>query len=156
MLKVERALEIDATPEQVWSVMGRFMHINEFAPEVVRVEALTAAENQVGAQRRCHFNNGQSLVETVTEWQVGRGYSVSLSEMDSMPMAAANATLLIDPMGNRARVVWRFEGRMKFGPLGWLLGQGVFKPMMGRVIAANLEGLAKTVKNLPKSVDEVA
>ncbi|KPA22225.1 Polyketide cyclase / dehydrase and lipid transport [Shimia sp. SK013] len=156
MLKIERSLEIEATPEQVWAVMGRFMHIDAFAPEVARVEALTVGEDQVGSQRRCHFTNGQALVETVTAWDAGRGYSVALSEMGSMPMSAASAELRIEAVGNKARVVWGFAGKMKFGPLGWLMGQLMLKPMMGKVIAANLEGLAGRVSKAPKAVSAVA
>ncbi|MGR3713155.1 MAG: SRPBCC family protein [Shimia sp.] len=156
MLRVERSLEIDATPEQVWAVMGRFMHIDDFAPEVARVEALTLGEDQVGSQRRCHFSNGQALVETVTDWDAGRGYNVALSEMGSMPMSQAEATLRIEPVGNKARVVWSFEGQMKFGPLGWLMGRLMLGPMMGKVIAANLEGLAAQVPSRPTVVSDVA
>lgn len=156
MLRVERVLEMDATPAQVWAVMGQFMHIDAFAPQVVRAEALTVGEDQVGSKRRCHFENGQSVVETVTEWDAGRGYQVALSEMESMPMSQANATLRIEQVGNRARVVWRFAGKMKYGPLGWLMGRVMLRPMMGKVLAGNLEGLAARVASQPTVVTDVA
>lgn len=156
MLRVEKVLEIDATPQQVWAVMSRFMHVDEFAPEVARVEALTEGADQVGSQRRCHFSNGQALVETITEWDAGRGYRVALSEMGSMPMSQAQAALRIEPVSNKARVVWSFEGQMKFGPFGWLMGRAMLKPMMGKVIAANLEGLAARVASRPTVVSDVA
>ena len=39
---------IDASPDAVWAVLGRFMHIDDFAPQIARVEALT-----YGPDRRC-------------------------------------------------------------------------------------------------------
>ena len=48
MIHFERTLEIDATPDAVWAVLGNFMHIDEFAPEIVSVDALTDGEDGVG------------------------------------------------------------------------------------------------------------
>lgn len=47
MIHYERALEIDATPEAVWAVLGRYMHVDEFAPLVKSVDALTSGEDGV-------------------------------------------------------------------------------------------------------------
>jgi len=41
MIHFERTLGIDAKPDAVWTVLGNFMHIDEFAPEIVSVDALT-------------------------------------------------------------------------------------------------------------------
>ena len=38
MIHFERTLKIDATPDAVWAVFGNFMHIDEFAPEIVSVD----------------------------------------------------------------------------------------------------------------------
>lgn len=67
MIHYERTLEIDATPDDVWAVLGRFMHIDEFAPLIKSVDALTDGEDGIGSKRRNHFDNGTSLVEEVTE-----------------------------------------------------------------------------------------
>ena len=44
MIHSERTLEIDDTPDAVWAVLGRFMHIDEFAPLIKSVDALTTAK----------------------------------------------------------------------------------------------------------------
>lgn len=62
MIQHERTLVIDATPSAVWAVLSRFMNIDEFAPLVKSVDALTDGENRVGSMRRCHFEDGNSLV----------------------------------------------------------------------------------------------
>nr|WP_321249697.1 SRPBCC family protein [uncultured Ruegeria sp.] len=148
MIHHERTLEIDARPEAIWSVLSRFMNIDEFAPQVKSVDALTRGQNGVGSKRRCHFENGTSLVEEVTDWQVNRGYRVQLSDMSAMPLTEAHAAIAIEPLANnRSRVVWSMDFQMKYGPLGWLLGQMLLKPMIGRVLDRNLKALAEKVQS---------
>lgn len=148
MIHHERTLDIDATPDAVWAVIGRFMHIDEFAPLVKSVDALTEDVNGIGSKRRCHFDDGSSLVEEVTEWEANRGYRVRLSELTSMPLHEAYAELYIKPLDNeRSRVKWGMDYRVKFGPFGWLLGQTIMKMMIGKILDGNLKGLADKVRS---------
>ncbi len=148
MIHHERTLEIDARPEAIWSVLSRFMNIDEFAPQVKSVDALTRGQNGVRSKRRCHFENGTSLVEEVTDWQINRGYRVQLSDMSAMPLTEAHAAIAIEPLANnRSRVVWSMDFQMKYGPLGWLLEQMLLKPMIGRVLDRNLKALAEKVQS---------
>ena len=95
MIHFERSREIDATPDAVWAVVGRFMHVDEFAPQISSVDALTTGEDGLGSKRRNHFENGTSLVEEVTEWKPGEGYTVMLSDMAAMPLNEASSEIRI-------------------------------------------------------------
>ena len=55
MIHYEQTLKINAAPDAVWDVLGNFMHIDEFAPEIVSVDALT--ENKDGDMEcnKCHL-----------------------------------------------------------------------------------------------------
>lgn len=146
MIHHERSLEIEATPDAIWSVLGRFMHIDEFAPSVISVDALTKGHVGIGAQRRCHFDNGTSMAEEVIEWQPKQGYRVRLFDVEAMPLNEATAGIDISPLGaGRSRVTWSFDYEVKYGPLGWLMGQTMMKAMMDKVLDANLKGLADRV-----------
>ena len=148
MIHYERTLEIDAKPDAVWAVLGNFMHIDEFAPEIVSVDALTDGKDGIGSKRRNNFKNGTSLVEEVTEWEPKRRYRVQLSEMSSMPLYEAYSGMSVEPTDNgRSIVTWDMDYRVKFGPLGWLLGQTLMKMMMGKIIDGNLKGLANKVRS---------
>jgi len=148
VIHLERTAEIKATPEAVWAELSRFMHIDEFAPEVVKTEALSEAEAGIGAKRRCHFKNGSAMAEEVTHWEDGRMYRVALSELDAMPLHVAAAMITVEPAGiGHSRVAWGFDYRVKYGPLGWLLGQSLMKMMMGKISDGNLKGLARKVQS---------
>ncbi len=148
MIHHERTLDIDATPEATWAVLGRFMHIDEFAPLVKSVEALTDGEDRVGSKRRCHFDNGTSVVEEVTAWDEARGYRVQLSEMSALPLNEVHAGIAVEPLnGGRSKVTWSMDYRAKYGPFGWLLGQTLMKMALGKVLDGNLKGLADKVRS---------
>jgi carbon monoxide dehydrogenase subunit G len=148
MIRHQRTLVVDASPDAVWEVLGRFMHIDEFAPLVKSVDALTDGEDQVGSKRRCHFDDGNSLVEEVTEWEANRGYRVRLLETDPMPLKEAYAELSIKPQGSaKTHVVWSMDYRVKYGLFGWLLGQTMMKIMMSKILDGNLKGLADKVRS---------
>ena len=148
MIHHERTLVIDAKPDAVWDVVGRFMHIDEFAPLLKSVDALTDGENGVGSKRRCHFEDGSSLVEEVTEWEANRSYRVELSDTASTPLREANAKLSINPQSSgRTQVSWSLDYRVKYGPFGWLLGQTLIKMTMSKILDGNLKGLADRIKS---------
>ncbi len=146
MIKFQRTHTINATPDAIWAVLGRFMKIDEFAPLIQSVDALTEGEDGVGSKRRNHFADGTSVVEEVTLWEANHKYRVRLSEMDSMPLHEAHAEISVVAVDDTQSVVnWGFEYRVKYGPLGWVLGQTAMKIMMGKVLDANLKGLAAKV-----------
>ena len=143
MIHFQRSLTIDAVPDAVWAVLSRYMRIDEFAPQITSVDALTSGEVGLGSKRRNHFENGTSVVEEVTEWKPSAGYTVRLSDMAAMPLHEASSDIRITPMGGRSKVTWTFDYRVKYGPIGWLMGQTLMIMMMGKIIDANLQGLSK-------------
>lgn len=148
MIHHERTLDMNAAAEDVWAEISRYMQIDEFAPFIVSVDALTDGEDGIGSIRRNHFDNGQSMVEEVTQWTPNKGYRVRSSEFGSNPMHEMAGELAIKPSGNgKSKVVWSIDYRMKYGPVGWLLGQTMVKRMMGKVIDANLKALADKVQS---------
>ncbi|WP_108816773.1 SRPBCC family protein [Loktanella sp. Alg231-35] len=146
MIHLERNLTIDAAPDVVWTVLSRYMQIDEFAPQITSVDALTDGDIGIGSKRRNHFTNGTSVVEEVTAWKPGSGYSVKLSDMAAMPLHEANSEIRITPTGGKSKVTWTFDYRVKYGPVGWLMGQTMMKIMMGKIIDANLQGLSEKVR----------
>ncbi len=49
MIHHVRSLTIDATPDAVWEALSRYMHIDEFAPQVMSVDVLTVGEADLGS-----------------------------------------------------------------------------------------------------------
>ena len=147
MMHFQRTHTIDATPDAVWAILGRYMYIDEFAPLILSVDALTEGEDGLGSKRRNNFENGTSVVEEVTAWKPGQGFTVKLSDMAAMPLHEASSEAFITPEGGSSKVTWTFDYRVKYGPLGWFIGQTMMKMMMGKIIDGNLKGLADRVRS---------
>lgn len=155
MIHIQRTCTIDAPPEAVWAVLGRYMHVDEFSPLITSVDALTDGEDGLGSKRRNHFENGTSLVEEVTVWEPNKCLTVRLSDMAGTPLRDAYAPTTIEPLGgNRSKVTWGLDIQVKYGPLGWLMGQTMMRMMMGKIIAGNLKGLDDKVRSNQPVVDE--
>ncbi|NRA89435.1 MAG: SRPBCC family protein [Rhizobiales bacterium] len=147
MIHHEKSLIIEATREEVWAVVGRFMHVDEFAPFIKSVEALTDGTDGVGSIRRCHFEDGSSMLEEVTEWEANQSFQVSLSELEPMPLIKSDADISLKSVNNnQTKVTWGMDYQVKYSIFGWLLGQTMMKLMMGKILNANLKGLAEKVK----------
>lgn len=148
MIHHHKTLNISATSEEIWAVVGDYMHIDKFAPLITSVEALTDGPDGVGSKRRCHFDNGTSMVEQVTKWDENQALQLQLLELDPMPLHKANAEISLSKIDvNQTKVTWGMDYKVKYGILGWLLGQTMMKLMMGKIINANLQGLADKVRD---------
>lgn len=146
MVKCARSIELDATPEDVWAVIGRYMHADEYSPLVVSVEALTTGEDGVGAKRRNFFENGTSITEEVIEWTPSRGQRIICSEFGPIPLLRLVAQIDIIPgHSNKTVLNWSLDFTVKYGPVGWLIGQVLMKRAFGNVVAGNLEAVADCI-----------
>ena len=147
MIHLEKTLNIEATPEEIWAIVGDFMHVDKFAPFVTSVDALTDGADGVGSKRRCHFDNGTSMAEEVTIWKANQNLQVRLSELSPAPLVKANADIFLKSINNhKTKVIWGMDYQVKYSIFGWLLGQTMMKIMMGKILSANLAGLADKVK----------
>lgn len=147
MMQSTRSIKINATPEEVWAVLGRYMHIYEFAPLVVATDALTEGEDGVGSKRRNKFENGTSLVEEVTRWEPNQRQTIVASELDAFPLREAIADItIVDLKDGRSSVTWILNYSVKYGPFGWLLGNTLMKLGLGKVLDGNLRGLSERVE----------
>jgi len=146
MIYRSKYLELDASLQEIWDVIGRYMFIDEFAPFVKSTDALTSGEDGVGSKRRNNFENGTTMVEEVIIWAPDRQLRVKASEFGTLPFRAVVADISIQPISNaRSKVKWSLEYLPNRGAVGWLMGHTVMKISMGTFLAANLKGLRKKV-----------
>jgi hypothetical protein len=146
MIHRSSTLEIDATAEEIWAVIGRYMFIHEYAPFVKTTDALTTGDDGVGSKRRNNFENGTTMVEEAIVWTPGLQQRVKGSEFGKLPFRHVEADISLEALNNgRTKVTGSLDFLGKRGPLGWLMGHTVVKLSMGKFLKANLDGLSKRV-----------
>ena len=132
---------IETSAADVWHVLADFAHVDAHHPAVERVSMRSDSQRGVGTVRVCHFYDGTSVAETVTDWVEGESFRVELSDF-SMPVTHADAEMLVKPDGpSRSSVTITMNFQMKGGALGRLAGALIVRPMMQRMFKRVLNGL---------------
>jgi len=108
------------------------------------------------------FYDGSSVVEEIVDLQEGKSITMVLSEY-SMPLKSAVAIMKVSPVNeNTSELTLSMNFVVKAGPLGWLMGVVLMRPLMKGVFKKVLCGLAyysatrKTVGNKLPSEDELS
>jgi len=132
---------IEAPAAETWRAIADYAHVDSYHPAVERVSMLSDSQSGVGTARICHFYDGTSVAETVTDWVEGESFRVELSDF-SMPVTHADAEMLVKPDGpSRSSVTITMKFQMKGGALGRLAGALIVRPMMQRMFKRVLNGL---------------
>lgn len=133
----ELAFEVD----RVWSVLDDFGAIYRYNPAVRKSDITGGKATGLGAQRICHFYDGTSLKETITDYRPNRSYCFQLSDF-ALPLKSAFTEISLSPVGSnccKVRVSLSFVP--KFGPLGWLMAKLMMRPMLRKALRGLLVGL---------------
>ncbi len=146
MTTVATTKEIAAPASSIWSVLADFGGVHRYHPRVAKSPLLSDENSGVGAKRRCEFYDDTSIVEEVTSWDEGRGFTVELSEI-SMPLKNVTARIGVEERGaDRAAVTIEMTYTPKFGPVGWLMDRMMIRRMMPKMFASVLRGLEDHVR----------
>ena len=141
MHKVTIAREMDHDATDVWNLLDEFGAIARYNPGVESAEIVSPKATGMGAQRICHFYDGTSLKETIVRYQQGKGYSFDLSDY-ALPLKQATSHFdLTRIRDGRSRVTVTLEFIPKFGPLGWVMGKLMMRPMLRRALRDLTKGL---------------
>lgn len=144
MTQVIREIQINAPKEKVWQVLADFGGVQNYNPNVKKSYSTSKANGGVGATRHCDLTLfGASVEEAITDWQEGREYSIAiLGGKKSPPFKTAVATLAVRDDGKGGSIVTgKFDYRLKFGPVGYLMDQMMVKPAFTKAFPKLLAGL---------------
>jgi len=139
---VSNQLRVNLPAQQVWQVLEDYSSVEKFAVTIKSSPVITEIKTGVGAKRRCTFNNGDSLVEEIITYQEGHGFEMALSEF-SMPLKSMKAGMYVKEVDtNTCEIIMTTDFETKAGPLGWLMGVLLMKPIMKSVFRKIMTGLA--------------
>ena len=147
MHEVKVARTIDVPADEAWKILDDFGGIHQYHPLVERSPIKNGVASGLGAERVCHFDNGDAITERITDYEAGKGYTVEITDLGKFPLKAAVGTFGVQPAGNgRSTVRFDFRFQPKFGPIGWLMGKTVMRSQFRRIVADMLAGLETHAK----------
>jgi carbon monoxide dehydrogenase subunit G len=93
------AIDIAATPEQVWHVLGDLTSVDRWIPGV-------AAVTRTDAGRVCTFDDGHTQVEQILDYSAqARSYRYVI-EGTPLPVSDNTGSFTVEDADGHARVVW--------------------------------------------------
>ncbi len=158
----ENRIKVNIPAAKIWQALQDFSRVEQFAATITSSPIVGDITSGVGAKRLCTFSDGSSLVEEIIEFQEGQGYKMELSEY-SLPLKSMFSEMRVNAIdANSCEIFMSADFVVKAGPLGWVMGHFIMRPVMKSVFKKVMSGLAyhcatgKVVaKELP-SKDELA
>ncbi|EPJ49947.1 MAG: hypothetical protein OFPI_21800 [Osedax symbiont Rs2] len=138
----QNSLKVNVPAAKIWQILEDFSSVEKFATTIKSSPIVNQINSGMGAKRLCTFNDGSSLVEEIIEFQEGQGYKMELSEF-SLPLKSMHAQMGVKAIDEEhSEIYMSADFVVKGGPLGWLLGSLVMRPVMKGVFKKLLIGLA--------------
>lgn len=138
----EATLKVKVSKQKIWQVMEDFSSVEKYAEKIKSSPIIGDIHSGVGAKRLCTFNDGSSLVEEIVDFQEEQGYKMALSEF-SLPLKSMQAEMKVTEIDeNSCEIYMSSDFVVKAGPLGWLMGQLIMRPVMKGVFNKVMSGLA--------------
>lgn len=138
----ENTLKVNIPAEKIWQVLADFSSVEKFATTIDSSPIVGDIQTGLGAKRLCTFNDGSSLVEEIIEFKDGQGFKMALSEF-SLPLKEMQAQMGVKKIDdNSCEIYMSADFIVKAGPLGWLLGHLIMRPVMKGVFKKLMSGLA--------------
>ena len=129
------SVQIDASPDHVWSVMSDIERWHEWTPTIRSVRRTNAGPFRIGARARVHQPKLPPADWIVTALQEGRGFTWESRAIGTRVVARHQ----VDPVGNGSRVTLSIRYS---GPLGNLIGR-LIAGINRRYIALEADGLKR-------------
>ena len=142
MSTIHHQIRIRAPKEKVWNLIADIGSIQNFNPNVSRSYYTSDIRFAVGASRHCDLLPMGSVEERVTAYEEGKSLTIEIYDGEKAPPFAFNAGRFdVRADGEVTVVDIRFEYRLKYGPIGWLLDRLVVNKQMSKGLNNILIGL---------------
>jgi Polyketide cyclase / dehydrase and lipid transport len=112
---VERTIEIDSTPADLWPHLRDFNNVAQWHPDVTDSLLETGRGDEVGAVRAIHLRNGMFLKERLIDRSdEAMRYLYTVSE-SPLPLAYHRSSVALSALdgGRRTRVTWQADFALK-------------------------------------------
>ena len=147
MHSVSVARRLNKPANEVWRTIDKFGDVYTYHPLVKHSESINDLPTGKGAERICHFEDGNKIKERIINYENDKKYQVEIYETGRFPLQTAIGTLEVHPEDEQnSTVSFKMDFQPKFGPLGWLMAQLAMKNQFAKTLAIVLEGLDKNLQ----------
>ncbi len=140
-LQAQRTRLVHAPLAATWTAVSKMDAVADWHPNVARSVVLTANNDGVGASRRVEFHDGTSVVETVRKQHEPQ--TVTMDLIGAPMLDKAVVTIRTEQQSDEeTEVTFSVDYKVKYGPIGWLMGTLMLKRAFRKIFGESLGGLA--------------
>jgi len=146
--KVVETVEIDASPDEVWKVIGDFQDMS-WHPAISKSQG--NGENEVNATRMLTLQSGGTIAEKLIKFDTDKkSYKYEITDVDVkvLPVKNYSSTLSVKGEGDKSTVQWKgafYRGFMNNDPPPELSDEAAIKAVKG-VYRGGLDALKEKVE----------
>ena len=138
--------KINKSANEVWQTLDNFRDVYKYHPHVKHSESINEVPTGIGAERTCHFEDGNKIKERIIGYEKGKEYTVDVFDNGSFPLKKAVGRLKVVSLNNNeSEVLFSMSFQPKFGPIGWIMAQMMMKNQFAKILSSVLEGLDKNL-----------
>ena len=147
MPTVRATLAINASSAKIWAVLSDFSNIQIFHPSVLDVDQLSQVDRGLGAERRCNFYSGDSVVEKIISWDDEQQfYTCTVTEI-AAPIRDVTAGMRVNIIdSHHSEVQLEMTYAPKWGIFGKILDVLMLRIVMRSTFNKVLKGLKHHVE----------
>ncbi len=142
--KVTKTIQLPI--EKVWQVVADFHNVHYYHPYVESTTLLTEDNNELNAERLCHFYDGQKIHEKMTNFKKYEYVGIEILDGLKGPVKNVIGKIMVKKVSdNVTDVSLILSYDTKFGIIGKLMNKLVIKSQFRKLITNVLTGLDKYV-----------
>ncbi|PCJ82565.1 MAG: hypothetical protein COA49_00425 [Bacteroidetes bacterium] len=143
MTTFTKQIIIDASKQKVWQIVSDLGGIYRYNPGVSKSYYTTDITDGIDAARICELQPTGKIMETVTHWNEGEGFSLRVDPIEKAPPVKnfSGKFQLKEITGIRTQITVTINYDMKLGAIGLLLNNLIIQAKMEEGIKDLLEGL---------------
>ena len=126
---VSKSVRIDSALKDAWRVFADMSGVVNYHPWVINSPLLSERNTGKGASRRCEFQDGTSIVETVTESREHEYIKMTLSETPA-PMKSGTVSVYFCSVNGGTELRMEMDVKIGLGPIGWIIGPLAVRPLI--------------------------
>ena len=134
MTKLYYEVEVNASKQKAWEVVSDFNNLS-WTSTVLATHYTNDKRQEPGMTRHCDLSNGGYIVERITEWNQGNGYTYVIDDASDPIDPASYVIWEVREKGDSAIVSFEVHYELKYGLIGDLINTIAAKKKFSNQIA---------------------
>ncbi|MDN5203056.1 SRPBCC family protein [Fulvivirgaceae bacterium BMA10] len=147
-VEIRSEVIIESSQEEVWNAISIPGEIEKFHPLIKKSKTESTLFSGNGSRRLCELLPMGKMIETVTDWKNGSGYtSLVIGGAMLPPYEFMSGTIALHEFNEKTVANFSFSYKLKYGVIGRFLDKTMIRPQFKKAPPKYVLGLKYYVEN---------